>query len=201
MPGRLVLMSLVVIFFLAAAGALDQDQLEGGEIPADILRLHILAPSDDPEDQKLKLSVRDAVLTVLAPELLEAVSKEEACRRVVGRLEQVAGAAREVLKGKGKEYPVALQLRRSYFPARNYGSNYFPAGEYQALQIIIGEGAGANWWCVLFPPLCLVDGTTAKAADGEVEGEFIEGEEGEAASPTPEIRFKIVEWFQQLRQK
>lgn len=194
---RLLSVSLVVILFLAAVGAQYQAPQGQGETAADILRLHIRAPSDDPEDQELKLLVRDAVLAVLTPELCTVASPGEATRRVADHLEELAGAAREVLRGKGKEYPISLGLGQSYFPDRSYGNSFFPAGEYQALQIIIGEGLGANWWCVLFPPLCLVEGTRAKAAEEEGEG-IIAGEGEEAAPSIPEIRFKIVEWWQKL---
>ncbi|NLJ33934.1 MAG: stage II sporulation protein R [Firmicutes bacterium] len=188
------LLLLPLVLCLLTTGGLDQRQVGPGEPAGDILRLHILAHSDAPEDQELKLLVRDAVLSVLTPQLQGAASVEEASRGISKGLDQLALAVREELRARGQEHPVALRLCRTHFPSRSYGGTLFPAGEYQALQIVIGAGLGANWWCVLFPPLCLVDGTTAKAAEEDITAEVEEPD-----SPNPEIRFKLVEWFQQLR--
>ena len=197
---RLRALTVMVIFVLAAAGAIYQGPMPAGEPAQDILRLHILAHSDDPEEQELKLLVRDAVLSVLTPAMCRVTSREEAASRVLAHLKEAADAAQKALERRGKDYPLILNLGQSYFPDRSYGSTFLPAGQYQALQIIIGDGSGANWWCVLFPPLCLVEGTSAKAAEGEEEELVLEGEEEESISSTPEIRFKIVEWWQKLRE-
>ncbi|HHY37022.1 MAG TPA: stage II sporulation protein R [Firmicutes bacterium] len=189
--GRVLAVALILA--VASAGVLAINP-PGREVPPDVLRLHIRANSDAPEDQEVKMAVRDAVLKVLDPGLRQAESAVEACRLVEGQLEEIGEAARQELQRRGKEGRVTVSLGRTHFPARQYRGIAFPAGEYLALQIFLGEGTGSNWWCVLFPPLCLVDGTTARAAGAE--GDLVE--EGEGSGVTPAIRFKIVEWFQSL---
>lgn len=196
--GRVLVFFLIVMVVLAGTGIFDQiGQREGGEVPQDVLRLHIRAHSDAPRDQETKLAVRDAVLAVLAPGLRRAASAAEACQLVKGQIGEITAAARKELQRRGNQEPVTVRLDRTYFPTRQYDGITFPAGEYLALQIFLGEGAGTNWWCVLFPPLCLVDGTTARAvkAEGELAGD------GEVSVSSPEIRFKIVEWFRALTGK
>ncbi len=191
---RVLVFFLIIVVVLAGIGPVNQS---GQEVPRDVLRLHIRANSDAPQDQETKLAVRDAVLKVLAPTLSQATSAAEACRLVEEQMDAIGAAARRELQRRGHGGPVALCLGPTYFPTREYRGIPFPAGEYLALQIFLGEGAGSNWWCVLFPPLCRVDGTSArevKAEEGLVEG-------GEDAPSTPEIRFKIVEWFCSLTGK
>ena len=119
-----------------------------------VVRLHVLANSDAPADQSLKLRVRDRVLQETAPLLAEAGSREEAETALRARLPQLADAARDALSEYGAAYPVTLELREAYFPTRYYDTFALPAGRYTALRVVIGDGAGRNWWCVVFPPLC-----------------------------------------------
>lgn len=173
---------LVVAVALTITGSSNETS-SAENFPRGVLRLHILPNSDSKEDQELKLAVRDALLAALGPELRTATTAAEVYRWLGGRLEQVAEVAREELARQGRDDPVRVTLGRTYFPARQYGNLTLPAGEYQALQVLIGEGLGSNWWCVLFPPLCLVDVTTARAAEDREE------EEAQGV----QVRFKILE--------
>ena len=128
----------------------------------DVVRLHILANSDSKADQKVKLQVRDALLEKNTLILSEGVSKENAVEYFELSKDELLKTAIEVLKENGFDYGVELRLEKEYFETREYGELTFPAGEYTALKVILGEGEGKNWWCVMFPPLCV-------PAAGEVE--------------------------------
>ena len=132
----------------------------------EVLRLHILANSDSQEDQALKLQVRDAILEELGPELGAAKDLEDA-RRIAGEnLSRVEEIARRTIAAAGRDDPVRAQTVRMYFDTRTYGEATLPAGEYEALRVTIGEAKGHNWWCVMFPPLCI---PAAAQAGGEEE--------------------------------
>ena len=116
----------------------------------DVLRLHVIAASDSESDQAAKLAARDALLTVTAPLLADCTSRDEAAARLAAAaplLEQTAAEAAGC--------PAAVLLGEERYPTRTYASAALPAGEYLSLRVVLGEGEGQNWWCVLFPPLCL----------------------------------------------
>ena len=118
----------------------------------DVLRLHILASSDSPADQALKLRVRDALL----PLFEAAESYDDARSFVLDHGAELLTICQTTLANAGAPYGAQLLLGESDFPDRTYGGVPFPAGTYDALEIVLGDGAGHNWWCVLFPPLCVV---------------------------------------------
>ena len=125
-----------------------------------VVRLHVLANSDTEEDQALKLLVRDAVLD-RATELLEQTSdRAEAETRLRESLPELETIAEETVHAEGYDYAVTAELENTAFPTKAYDGFFFFLGEYLALRIVIGAGAGQNWWCVVFPPLC-----TAASAD------------------------------------
>ena len=127
------------------AGARQRRLAEG------LLRLHVIAVSDDEAEQRLKLRVRDAVLDYLRPRLAEASDPAEARAILLGELEGVAAAAASAAEGR----PVTVSLGPEDYPARSYGGFTLPAGRYESLRVTLGEGRGRNWWCVVFPTLCL----------------------------------------------
>lgn len=130
-----------------------------------LLRLHILANSNSPSDQDLKLQVRDAVL-LAAHEIFSGVaSREEAIVYITNNWESMRKIALDTVSNEGFSYDVSLELGNYVFPDRNYGDFLLPAGHYDALRIVIGEGRGENWWCVLFPPLCFVSMDDDKEMD------------------------------------
>lgn len=138
---------------------------------SEVIRLHVLANSDTAYDQKLKLKVRDALLRELGDDLATCQSRRQAEAYLLShrqRLEQVAG---EVIAASGFSYPVRIQFGDFAFPAKAYGSMVLPAGDYTAVRVLIGQADGKNWWCVLYPPLCLLDLTRTAANDTTETGE------------------------------
>lgn len=121
-----------------------------------VLRLHVIANSDDPADQELKLAVKDEIVAMMQQEFVNVGDAEEARQLAIEDLPRIEAAAEACIQARGFDYPVNVVVGEEMFPTKTYGNLVFPAGNYQAVRIIIGEGSGKNWWCVLFPPLCLV---------------------------------------------
>ncbi len=166
-----------------------------------VLRLHVVANSDTQEDQVLKLQVRDAVLEQ-ADLLLEDVTDRGEAEAVLSQqLQALAEAGAAVVAGAGYDYPVTVSLEDCWFPTKVYDGFSLPAGTYRALRIVIGEGGGQNWWCVVFPPLCLasvteeVAATAAQAGLSEDQVSLITGRDGGYV-----VKFKLMEWWDSLIQ-
>jgi len=138
---------LLCVLLFAAVG--EQEALS-----EQVIRLHVVAHSDTPEDQALKLKVRDAVLEAAGEATAGAGNAQEAEGRLRDGLTAIEAAGRDVIAAEGYSYPVDASLGRESFTARDYDTFSLPAGEYTTLRIVIGEGEGHNWWCVCFPPLC-----------------------------------------------
>lgn len=128
---------------------------EQSELADSVLRLHVLANSDSDADQTLKLKVRDRVLVEAEAVLPDDASLEEAAWELSQNLERFAAVGAQVVAEEGYDYPVSASLEETWFPTKEYEKFSLPAGQYQALRIVIGEGEGQNWWCVVFPPLCI----------------------------------------------
>lgn len=120
-------------------------------------RLHIIANSDAQKDQEVKLLVRDEILRITEEALSTSNSREETEAYFRENLETIEQAAGKILEQQGIEYGVKAKVGVYQFPEKTYADTVYPAGEYHALRIILGNGEGHNWWCVMFPPLCLVD--------------------------------------------
>lgn len=147
---ELVLLVVTALSLMTGAMALrTQDQLA-----EKVVRLHVLANSDSPEDQALKLEVRDVVLERAEALLSRCGGRQEAESLLRGQLLEFEDLARQVVRNAGYDYPVTVELAETRFPTREYDSFTLPAGNYLALRVLIGEAAGQNWWCVVFPPLC-----------------------------------------------
>lgn len=172
-------------------------------IASKILRFHVLANSDTKCDQAVKAEVRDAVGTYLQPLLEEAESLDETKQIVARNLKEIIKTAEETLKNAGYHYDVTARIAKIDFPEKTYGSYTFPKGEYEALQIVIGEGKGQNWWCVLYPNMCF------KGSVFEVVEEEAEESLREVLNPWEyadvfdsgkvEFRFKFLEYFMERR--
>lgn len=126
-------------------------------IAKEIIRFHVLANSDDEKDQKLKLTVKTKVVEYLQEKLNTASNLHEAKAVIIDEMSNLQGLAKQVIEQEGYDYSVSVELGQSYFPVKCYGDLTFPAGEYQALRVLIGKAEGKNWWCVMFPSLCLVN--------------------------------------------
>ncbi len=163
------------------------------EIRESVLRLHILANSDSAEDQALKLKVRDAVVEQTAG-LFDGVENETEARMVAEQtLSEIRQVAQQCVYDAGYRYPVTAELVDMYFTTRTYDTVTLPAGMYDAVRITIGEAAGQNWWCVVFPPLCV-----SAATDAADVGDVLTDEQQDIVenSDRYEVRFKIVEWIE-----
>ncbi|MGE5544701.1 MAG: stage II sporulation protein R [Bacillota bacterium] len=121
----------------------------------EVLRLHVVANSDSPYDQAVKLKVRDAILNLMEPRFYGVDNASAACRIATSSLPDIEQTARDILTAYGQDIPVEASVGTFSFPTRFYGTQVFPPGEYTAVRVVLGEGKGQNWWCVLFPPLCL----------------------------------------------
>lgn len=130
-----------------------------------IIRLHVLANSDADYDQKLKLKVKDAIVTNMKDKFEKVSTKDEARELIYEQMDNMKRIAKEVIAKEGYDYDVSIYLGNCMFPTKVYGDMTFPAGEYEALRIDIGKAEGKNWWCVMFPPLCFVDGTYSVVPD------------------------------------
>ena len=131
-----------------------------------VVRLHVIANSDSEEDQALKLKVRDAVLQVTTPLLSGCATQEEARTALEGAFEELQGVAESVVAEAGRADAITLYLDDEEYPERNYDGFCFPSGTYLSLRICIGDASGQNWWCCLFPPLCM-GSATATTEDAE----------------------------------
>ncbi len=152
---RKALFSAFGIILLFALGYIYED-IRGISLSEDVLRLHVIAHSDNPSDQQLKLEVKDQVVAQMRAALVDAVSATEAQEIAIREIPAIKQCAEETIAARGYDYTVNVEIGRHDFPTKSYGNLVFPAGQYQAVRVIIGEGQGKNWWCVLFPPLCMV---------------------------------------------
>lgn len=193
---RLLGRALVCGFVLAALCSFFPFAAACGQLPRDVVRLHVVANSNGAEDQAVKLLVRDAVLEEAARWYQGAGSMEEASSRLCTHLQSIAGAARQVLGEQGMGYSATAQMTEMYFPTRDYGDFRLPAGRYRTLRVTLGEGAGKNWWCVVFPSLCLPAATQGEALLTLPEGErqVVEGGQG------VQVKLKAVELWESLRE-
>jgi len=166
----------------------ERKDIDQGEL----IRFHVLANSDSEADQLLKRQVRDGILAKFSPVVGGAPSLEESRRIVKENLKAIEAEAARVIAVKGKKYPVKAEYGYFNFPAKSYGDLTLPAGRYEALRIVIGEGKGSNWWCVLFPPLCFVDITSSISHNPGINSTPLE--QGTAAQEVkPIVKFKTIE--------
>lgn len=128
-----------------------------GSSSLELIRFHVLANSDSPEDQLLKLKVRDRIIEVMKEKLGASASLQETRRILADNLNFIEEAARTAIETSGGSYAVEAVLGDFNFPTRRYRDVVLAAGQYEALRVVIGEGKGQNWWCVMFPPLCFID--------------------------------------------
>ncbi len=198
---KLMKIQAVVFAAVFAAGACSVGAFayNCSRVRSDVLRMHVIANSDCSADQQLKLMVRDAVLERGAQLFDGTVTADEARRKIEPHKAELEAAAREVIERAGYDYPVSVNVVNEYFATRCYGSLTMPAGRYTAVKVVIGEGAGHNWWCVMFPPLCL---PAAQDRGGNLDAFFDDGElKVVESSGRYEPRFKIIEIIEKLKEK
>ncbi len=168
------------------------------EIRNNVIRLHILANSDSEKDQNVKLLVRDTLLSCGSELFNGTICVDNAEEYLEREKDILIKKANEVLLQNGFDYKADMFLVKEYFSTREYESFTLPAGEYLALKVILGKGEGHNWWCVMFPPLCL------PAATQKTNTEIILGQNGSEIISNPvkyEMKFKIIEIIEEIKIK
>jgi stage II sporulation protein R len=169
-----------------------------------LVRLHVIANSDSAADQALKLKVRDAVIEYMKEKLAASDSIDETKAIINDNLKNIEEVAGEVISKNNSSYAVKASMGKYAFPTKTYGDIALPAGEYQALRVVIGNGSGANWWCVLFPPLCFIDathGTIPESVKQELRTSLSDEEYRLITTSDEEdipvkVKFKLVEFLE-----
>lgn len=197
---RFILLTLLLILYILVS-AISYTNAVCSDIQESIFRLHVIANSDSAEDQNLKYIVRDSVIEYINEISNNASSKDEVILIAQEHLSEIENIALQTIKDNGYNYPVKVSIGNFAFPSKKYGDITLPPGYYDALKIEIGEAAGQNWWCVMFPPLCFVDVTSGVVPDEskEVMKNNLSEEEYDLISGNGtdvEIKFKIVEVLQ-----
>lgn len=175
------------------------------DLQDNLIRLHIIADSDDDTDQQVKLEVRDAVLKNVGDKL--SVSDEEECKtEIVNNLNEIEEIANNVLAEKGFDYKAHAEYGKFQFPEKTYKSMTLPAGEYYGVRIVLGSGSGHNWWCVMYPPLCFKEGeeVTLSRQSEKILREKLDSDTYDIITKKNNevvVKFKVVEIVQEIRQK
>ncbi|MBS5886426.1 MAG: stage II sporulation protein R [Clostridium sp.] len=162
---------------IVGQGNEENNELNYEDIVNEIIRFHVIANSDSEEDQNLKLKVRDKVIEYVSDKLKDCKDLSEAREFIVNNKSTIESIAKDTIIENGYSYEVTSMLSRENFPDKVYGDLVFPQGEYEAYRILIGEAKGQNWWCVMFPPLCFVDGTKDAVDSKEIEKKISEGKD------------------------
>ncbi len=161
------------------------------ELTEDVLRVHILANSDSAADQSLKLSVRDRVLEYCSAYYDDCEDKDEALAVTRDRLGEIEKVAEQEIRSRGFDYPVKAEVGQAYFNTRYYDDFTMPAGWYDSLRLTIGDGGGKNWWCVMYPALCV-----GAASEDKMKEDLSDGEYKVVTSDKVDFRFKLVEYWE-----
>lgn len=193
---EIALLVLLAVCLLTGAMSLrNQDVLQ-----QKMIRLHVVANSDSDRDQTLKLQVRDKVLAFTEQTMRASANREEANNALREALPQIKSMAEDILRENDCSDSVEARLEPAEFPLKAYDGFRLPAGEYMALRVLIGEAAGQNWWCVVYPPLCMAAASdvreTGIACGMEQEELSLMQEENE----TYQVKFRFMELWEQLRQ-
>lgn len=165
-----------------------------------IIRFHVIANSDKEEDQKIKLEIKDKIISYIYPFLQKSNSIENSRDILNSQKENILNIASEILLESGYNYKANIEFSRENFPEKSYGNIILPQGEYEAFRIILGDGKGKNWWCVMFPPMCFIDVTKGKIEEDKSKEELdavIENANRSQNNDTNniKIKFKILEIF------
>lgn len=196
---------LILLFLYIFVCAFSYVNAVSSDIANSVFRLHVIANSDEKEDQELKLKVRDNVLSYMNKICENTTSKEDAILIANKHIDEFKEIALNTIHENGYDYSVNIRIGNFSFPTKTYGDISLPAGYYDALRIEIGEANGQNWWCVMFPPLCFVD-----VSSGIVPDEFkqtmksdLSDEEFSLISDNEDsnikFKFKLIEWFQNVK--
>ena len=199
----------ILVFIYIALLSFNYSKAISSNLSDSVFRLHIIANSDSSADQELKLKVRDNIINYMNTLTSSSSDKKDVISMVNNHLDSFKEIALNTIKGNGYNYDVNIEIGNFHFPTKSYGDISFPAGNYDALKIEIGDAIGQNWWCVLFPPLCFVNSSTGVVPDDSKNTlkENINSEsyeiisEGNKSKNTSDIKikFKIIEFFNNFR--
>lgn len=202
----------LAVSILVAAVLLSLLPIHGEEQIYDrVLRLHVLAASDSERDQAVKLVVRDRILETVSPLLTDVQDRDTAAAIVTANIPALQESAQETLESLGRPEQVVVTLTKENYPTRAYEGCTLPAGRYLSLRVIIGEGAGQNWWCVLFPSVCghfatarIAGANFAEASeDGYLQAGLTPAQYRlitHTEEPDVQVRFRLLEWLDALQQ-
>lgn len=192
----------VVLIWTALAIQCKKAQMQKNISDA-VIRFHVIANSDSKEDQAIKYKVRDEILQDVQSAMEKAKTKKDAKKILCSQLDDLTEKANQVLSTEGMDYKANVVLEKTKFPVKTYGDLTFPEGDYEAVRVLLGSGGGHNWWCVMFPTLCLLDGACEKVPtkskeklqDALTEGEYNSLLTQEHNGIKYEYRFRLGEWF------
>lgn len=203
MKQKVILSTLLSLFilmiFMEVTQNLSKAENHADKIPDDAIRLRILANSNSASDQAVKRKIRDAVNANVEQWVGELRSVDQAKRVIRSHLDDLRAIVARELKAMGLNEPFTVKLGKADFPTKMYGGYVYPAGKYEALVITLGEGKGANWWCVLFPPLCFLDFDNGDAVKPDAHGEPAKPHHVEASQKQNDdvkVRFFLVDLFE-----
>ena len=203
MKQKVILSTLLSLFilmiFMEVTQNLSKAENHADKIPDDAIRLRILANSNSASDQAVKRKIRDAVNANVEQWVGELRSVDQAKRVIRSHLDDLRAIVAQELKAMGLNEPFTVKLGKADFPTKMYGGYVYPAGKYEALVITLGEGKGANWWCVLFPPLCFLDFDNGDAVKPDAHGEPAKPHHVEASQKQNDdvkVRFFLVDLFE-----
>lgn len=201
-----ILILTVLIFLYIVLLSFNYSQAISYNLSDSVFRLHIIANSDSSADQELKLKVRDNIIEYMNTLTSSSSDKKDVISMVNYHLDSFKEIALNTIKENGYNYDVNIEIGNFHFPTKSYGDISFPAGNYDALKIEIGDAIGQNWWCVLFPPLCFVNSSTGVVPDDSkntlkenINSEsyeiISEGNNSNDNTSDLKIKFKIIEFF------
>lgn len=194
----------IAVVYASIYAPVAERKLEANIIPEDAIRLRILAHSNSDADQEVKRIIRDKVRAEITSWVEHYRSVDQARDEIEKHLPDIRELVKIELQKAGISLPYSVQLGSFAFPTKLYGNIVYPAGEYETVLITLGDGSGANWWCVLFPPLCFLDidnGEAVKEEEDDFNDKPVENEnekDNDELKESIEVTFFIVEWFSNL---
>lgn len=192
---KLLIKSACIAFVLTVIYSVIPFEAQCSELSQDVFRLHILANSDSEADQSLKLKVRDEVLEYTEDLFNSAKTKEEAESVISDNLQSISNVAYQTVLDNGYDYVVTAEITNMYFTTRYYEGYTLPSGMYDALRITIGEGEGHNWWCVMYPSICI---SSAEDKESKAKEALDDDEYNIVCNEQYQYKFKVVEMFEKF---
>ncbi len=193
---KIISVSLAVALTVSLIAGVAGFSFNCADVRNNVIRLHILANSDSPTDQDIKIKVRDVLLALGCEVFSGKLQTDEVEQCLIVEKDKLIAAADAVLSANGLNYKSNIIFTEEYFETRSYGDYTVPAGRYRAIKVILGEGKGKNWWCVMFPPLCLPAASENTDIEAFLDNGSIKVIE---SNPKYEVRFKIVEIYEKVK--